>query len=266
LKIKKKSVRTKKKSMETEKKSIMARIAESTKSVTTGVEEKDIKHWLTIYIMGKAYKVPAVLTIMQAMEYAGYKFLRSCGCRAGFCGACSTVYRKKGEYRLQTAMACQTRVEDGMYLVQIPFAPAEKVTYDIDKEDYSASVFLKYYPEIARCVSCNTCTKACPQDLEVMDYVQASLKGDFSSVAEDSFDCIQCGLCAIRCPAEIVHYNLAQLGRRMYGKYGMPEPEHLKKRLGEIKNAKFEKELRKLVNTRRKELEKIYTGRDMEKE
>ena len=108
MKAKKKSVKTKKKRMKTEKKSIMERIAESTKSVTTGVEEKDIKHWLTIYIMGKAYKVPAVLTVMQAMEYAGYKFLRSCGCRAGFCGACSTIYRKKGEYRLQTAMACQT--------------------------------------------------------------------------------------------------------------------------------------------------------------
>jgi len=39
-----------------------------------------------VFIMGKSYRVPAGLTIMKAIEYAGYKFIRSCGCRAGFCG------------------------------------------------------------------------------------------------------------------------------------------------------------------------------------
>ena len=34
-----------------------------------------------IYIMGKRYKVPVGLTIMTAIEYAGYQFIRSCGCR-----------------------------------------------------------------------------------------------------------------------------------------------------------------------------------------
>jgi len=99
---------------------------------------------------------------MQAMEYAGYRFIRSCGCRAGFCGACLTVYRIKGDYKLKTDLACQTRVEDGMFLVQIPFSPAEKAVYDIDKEKYDAGIFLKYYPEIARCLSCNTCNRKVP--------------------------------------------------------------------------------------------------------
>jgi len=96
----------------------------------------------------------------------------------------------KGDYKLKTAMACQTRVEDGMYLVQIPFSPAEKPTYDINEEKYDGNIFIKYYPEIARCVSCNTFTKACPQDIEVMDYIQAALRGDFKRVSELSFDCI----------------------------------------------------------------------------
>jgi formate hydrogenlyase subunit 6/NADH:ubiquinone oxidoreductase subunit I len=244
--------------------SIMDRIAEAASSVTTGIDDKDIKHWATIYIMGKGYKVPADLTILTAMEYAGYRFVRGLGCRQGFCGACSTVYRKKGEYKLQTGMACQTRIEDGMCLVQIPFAPAEKAIYGIEKEDYDASVFIKYYPEVARCISCNTCTKACPQDLEVMDYIQATIKGDFEAVAEGSFDCIQCGLCAMRCPAEIVQYHVAQLGRRMYGRYG--NPMHLKKRLKEIEEGKFNKEMDTITIASREELEKMYAEREREQD
>jgi Na+-translocating ferredoxin:NAD+ oxidoreductase RnfC subunit len=161
-------------------------------------------------------------------------------------------------------MACQTRVEDGMYLVQIPFAPAQKPAYDIAQEDFDASVFSKYYPEVARCVSCNTCTKACPQDLEVMDYVQAAIKGDFEDLAEGSFDCIQCGLCAIRCPAEIVQYNVAQLGRRMYGRYGRPVPEHLTSRLEEIKAGRFDEQMHRLIATPREEIERLYAARERE--
>jgi len=249
-----------------EQKSIMDRIAEANKAVTTGIDEKDIEHWVTIYIMGRAYRVPAGLTIMQAMEYAGYRFIRSAGCRAGFCGACATVYRKVGDYKLQTAMACQTKVENGMYLVQIPFTPAEKATYDIGKEKYDASVLFKYYPELARCLSCNTCTKACPQDLEVMDYVQAAIRGDFTAVAQDSFECIQCGLCAMRCPAEIVQYHVAQLARRMYGRYGYKEIENLKKRVKEIKEGKYDKGFEKLVGATEEELRKLYAEREREKD
>jgi formate hydrogenlyase subunit 6/NADH:ubiquinone oxidoreductase subunit I len=243
---------------------VMRRIATASKPMVAGVEDKDVKNWVTIYIMGRGYSVPADLTILTAMEYAGYKFIRGCGCRQGFCGACSTVYRKKGEYKLQTGMACQTRVENGMYLVQIPFTPAEKASYDISKEKYDVSTIFKYYPEVARCVSCNTCTKACPQDLEVMDYVQAAIKGDFEAIANGSFDCIQCGLCAMRCPSEIVQYNVAQLARRMYGRYNNPEPEHLTKRIREIKENKFNKEMDKITSLSREELEKLYAERERE--
>lgn len=249
--------------MEKEK-DIMQIIAEANKSVTTGIDDADIEHWVWIHIMGRAYKVPAGLTIMQAMEYAGYKFITSAGCRAGFCGACATIFRKEGEYELQTAMACQTRVEDGMYLVQIPFAPEQKANYNISKEEYNAAVLLRHYPEVARCVSCNTCTKACPQDLEVMDYIQAALRGDFEEVAELSFDCINCGLCSIRCPAEITQFNVGMLARRMYGRYGMVEPEHAKKRLKELKDGKFDEAFKEILAADRAELEKRYAERERE--
>ena len=50
---------------------------------------------VTVYLLGKKYSVPATLTIMDAMEYAGFKLVRGCGCRSGFCGACAVIYRLK---------------------------------------------------------------------------------------------------------------------------------------------------------------------------
>jgi ferredoxin len=227
--------------------------------------KQEEKEKVRIYIMGREYRVPTGLTIMEAMEYAGYRFIRGCGCRGGFCGACATVYRMKGDYKLRMDLACQKVVEDGMYLVQLPFTPAEKSLYDIKELSPSANVLLEYYPEIAKCVSCNTCTKACPQDLEVMDYVQAAIRGDFEELAELSFDCIACGLCAIRCPTEIVPYNIALLARRLYGKYTMPKARHIEERIKEIEDGKFDDEIKKLVKMSMEELKKEYEKREIEK-
>ncbi len=227
--------------------------------------EESEKRTIRIYIMGKEHKVPAGLTIMKAMEYAGYQFVRGAGCRAGFCGACSTVYRKKGDYKLHADLACQTRAEDGMYLTQIPFVPANKATYDIDEIKLKGNPLLTFYPEIGKCVSCNTCTKACPQDLEVMDFIQAALKNDIEEVATLSFDCIQCGLCAIRCPSEIAQYHVAQLARRLHGKH-TKKSDHLDNRIKEINEGMYDKELEELVTADIDTLKKRYEERKIEAE
>ncbi|MGD2246838.1 MAG: 4Fe-4S dicluster domain-containing protein [Candidatus Methanofastidiosia archaeon] len=233
------------------------------------IEEKDQEDvpktiMVTVYIMGKEYEVPQGLTIMKAMEYAGYRLIRGAGCRAGFCGACGTIFRLKDEYKFRTALACQTTVEDGMYLTQLPFVPATKAEYDIEELRAQPNVIVSLYPEIARCVSCNTCTKACPQDLEVMDFIQAALRGDIEQAARESFDCLQCGMCAARCPADIVHYHVGQLARRLYGKYVAPRSEHLEKRNAEIEAKKFDDEMDELTQMELDELKKVYTERDTE--
>ena len=219
---------------------------------------------LTIYVMGKAYEVPRDLTIMKAMEYAGYRFLRGCGCRGAFCGACGTVYRTKDDYRLKVGLACQEVVQDEMYLSEIPFFPGNKSNYNVERLKPNAESVLKNYPEVFRCLACNTCTKACPQDIEVMEYIQAALRGDIEKAADLSFDCLMCGLCAARCPAEIVQYNVALLCRRLYSRHVAPKAKHLAKRLKEVKRGKFDKELADLKGMKKRDLAKLYDARDIE--
>jgi len=151
-----------------------------------------------------------------------------------------------------------------MLIAQLPFFPAVKKSYDIEEMEPNANVLVSIYPEIARCVACNTCTKSCPQDLEVMDYIQSALRGDIQKTAELSFDCIMCGLCAARCPAEIVHYNVGILARRLYGKYMSPKSPHLEGRLEECEKGVYHEEIDKMIGLSKEELKKLYTERKLD--
>lgn len=217
-----------------------------------------------VYIMGKRYDVPPSLTIMKAMEWAGYELVRGVGCRGGFCGACATVYRVKGDAKLYFGLACQTVVQPEMYLGQIPFFPAERADYDIDELEPVAATLFRLYPEVLRCLGCGTCTKACPQELDVKGYMAAAMRGDISMVADMSFDCIMCGLCAARCPAEESQYNIAILARRLYGRYLTPKSEHLHIRVEEIEAGQYDDEMAELKSLNADELKKRYQARDME--
>jgi len=218
----------------------------------------------TVFIMGEAHQVPADATIMGAIEHAGYQIKRGAGCREGFCGACATVYRLPNDYKIYTGLACMTLVQEGMWLSQLPAIPAQKPIYDLNKLEPSEVTFQKLFPELYRCVACNTCTKACPQDLEVMDYIQAAIQGDIRKVMDLSFDCLCCGLCAIRCPAEIVHYNVGLLAKRLYGKYLSPESKEVTTRIKEIQDNKYDEEYDELMHLDVEELKKRYYARDIE--
>jgi len=142
--------------------------------------------------------------------------------------------------------------------------PAAKKKYEIDEIEPDETTILSFYPEIARCVSCNTCTKACPQDINVMMYIQNSLRGNIARAAEISFDCIQCGMCAMRCPADIKHYHVAQLARRLRGKYIDPRSGNLKTRLGEIEAGQYEKEIDELIGKPMDQVKEMYAARKLE--
>jgi ferredoxin len=217
-----------------------------------------------IYIMGKKYMVPNALTIMGALEYAGYKLIRGVGCRAAFCGACATVYRIENDPKLHIGLACGTVVEAGMHLTQIPFYPAERAQYHLEELEPTFATLVKLYPQVLKCLGCGTCTKSCPQDLQVKDYMAAAMRGDIARVADLSFDCIMCGMCVSRCPAEEAQPNIAILARRLYGRYLAPKAEHLAARVAEINAGKYDDEFASIKAVPEADLRKIYNTRDIE--
>ena len=220
---------------------------------------------VNVYFFGKKYEVPAALTIMKAMEYAGYKLVRGCGCRNGFCGACATIYRIKGKQELKTCLACQQQVEEGMYVATLPFFPLVKQVYDIEKIKPTEQIMMQLYPEIYSCIGCNACTKACPQHLNVMQYIAYAQRGEYAKCAEESFDCVMCGVCSSRCPAGISHPQVALLARRLNGKYIAPESLHLTERVREIENGDFKELIESLMNKPIEELKELYNNREIEK-
>ncbi|MGD9147936.1 MAG: 4Fe-4S dicluster domain-containing protein [Anaerolineae bacterium] len=221
---------------------------------------------IPIYIMGKRYIVPDSLTIMGALEYAGYKLVRGAGCRAAFCGACATVYRIDGDPKLHIGLACGTQVESGMHLTQIPFYPADRAEYRLDELAPTFATLVKLYPQVLKCLGCGTCTKSCPQDLQVKDYMAAAMRGDIARVADLSFDCIMCGMCVSRCPAEEAQPNIAILARRLYGRYLMPRAQHLADRVAEINAGQFDDEFARIKTMPDAELRQMYNTRDIEQD
>jgi heterodisulfide reductase subunit C len=217
-----------------------------------------------IFIMGKRYDVPSTLTIQKAFEYAGYQLIRGCGCRGGICGACATVYRMPGSPKIHVGLACQTVVQPNMYLAMVPFFPANRAVFDLEELKPNAQTILKYYPELAKCMGCNTCTKSCPMEIPVMEYISKALRGEIEEAAEISMSCVMCGICTSRCPAELPQYHIAMMCRRITGRHIKPQAEHLKDMVQRIESGRYEEPLKQLVNANLETLRKLYVDRETE--
>jgi len=123
---------------------------------------------------------------------------------------------------------------------------------------------LELYPEILRCMSCGACNRACPQELEVKEYVAAISKGDFERAVQLSFDCLMCGLCAARCPVGIVPYSAAIFARRAYGLFLLQEDKKLNEMVERIKAGEYESELDELMRLEKPTLRRLYEQREFE--
>ena len=242
----------------------MSKQKKESESAEVTVLEKPEAKLIPIFVMGRRYDVPQGLTIMKAMEHAGYKFIRGAGCRGGVCGACGTVYRKTGDYKLYSGLACQTVVEPDMYLTQIPFYPANRAEYKFEELTSAPEEIFKLYPELFRCLACNTCAKICPMNIAVMDVISYLKQGNITRAVELGYDCIQCGLCASRCMGELPQYHIIQLAKRIYGAKIAPQAGHLREAVEAIKSGRYEQPLKELMNEDDKGLRKLYREREME--
>ena len=220
---------------------------------------------VTAYLLGKKCSVPATLTIMDAMEYAGFKLIRGVGCRNGFCGACAVIYRIKGSTELKVVLACQTKIEEGMCVGKIESFPLNKRSFNLEELKPTDNIIGQLYPEIYSCIGCNACTKSCTQGLNVMQYIAYAQRGEYEKCAEESFDCVMCGVCSSRCPAGISHPQVALLARRLTGKYLAPKSKHLADRVQQIANGDYTELMEKLMQKPVEEMKELYKNREIEK-
>ncbi len=214
--------------------------------MTPMVTEKPATPLVSVEIMGKPHRVPQGITVLQAMWYSGHELVRGVGCLGGTCGACGIVYRTTDTFELKNGLGCQTLVEEGMSFSMVPHFAAARAHYKITELADPKEALFELYPEAARCVNCNACNRVCPQGIDVRSSVWCAVFGNFDQVAELTMSCNNCGLCVVRCPADMAPNLIALYARRAYGVHEMPPPERLNHRIQEISGGMWEAEWQKI--------------------
>jgi len=136
--------------------------------------------------------------------------------------------------------------EDGMDIQQLVYFPATHKGVGISELKPKLSDLLSIHPELPKCLGCYTCTKSCPQEIQVGEAMAAVLRDEWKLAYEISFECIMCGMCTSRCPAELSPHQILMVVRRLYGRDTIPTPDYLNSRLEEIRDGVFAKELGEL--------------------
>ncbi|MBF0446634.1 MAG: (2Fe-2S)-binding protein [Magnetococcales bacterium] len=226
------------------------------------VESSDLQ----IRYDGELYRVAPGRTILSALEAVGERFIRSVGCRGGVCGACTVLYRFQGHSELRAGLLCQEEVKEGMEILPLPYIPQKKIRYDLTLNEKESPEYrvLKLYPEVNDCIMCGECTRLCPVDIDVMSYVGMIKRGDLAGAAQESFTCIQCQACVLRCPSQISQPNAALAARRFQGRFKESPAEHLTKALEKIESGYYKTIFRRLGRMDQDDLRALYQRRERE--
>ena len=91
-----------------------------------------------------------------------------------------------------------------------------------------------------------------------MEAISAALREDIKEAANLSLNCVMCGLCAARCPAELTPYGILLLCRRIYGRYIQVPFIDIPPRIKEIESGKYDAELDQLIKLDIDRLKEIY--------
>ena len=210
---------------------------------------------VTVEIEGKPFQVPAGITLIKAMWYAGKEVLRGAGCLGGFCGACATYYRTKDDPKVKTGLACSMAVEDGMSFSFMPAFPARKAIYNLPELKDPKQDLFELYPEAPLCRNCDACTQACPQKINVREGVWKAVFGDFKAVSEMFMDCVMCGMCTPVCIADIAPNLVAVYASRAQGVHFSEKPEGLSTRIKAISDGQYQEEWDRILQLSDEELQ-----------
>ncbi len=228
--------------------------------MSTAATEPKSSQLVSVEIMGKPHRVPQGITVLQAMWYSGHELIRGVGCLGGTCGACGIVYRTKDSFELQNGLGCQTLVQEGLSFSMVPHFAAARASYNMAELADPKEALFELYPEAARCVNCNACNRVCPQGIDVRSSVWCAVFGNFDQVAELTMSCNNCGLCVVRCPADMAPNLIALYARRAHGVHELKPPARLTDRIGEINAGSYGFEWTKLQSMGDQELAKFCTN------
>ena len=82
--------------------------------------------------------------------------------------------------------------------------------------------------------------------------------------AEESLECVMCGVCASRCPAEISHPQVFQLVKRLAAMRMIPAAEHLEQAKHDVARGRWNEAMDEIMAKSTEELMELYQSRDIE--
>ena len=223
-------------------------------------------HMVSIRYDDVPYRVPAGRTILSALEMAGLGLIRGVGCRGGVCGACGVLYRIRGSNELTAALMCQEEVQADMEILPLPHIPQKKARHDLSAAagDAPGYAVLNHYQEVNNCIMCRECSRICPVGIDVLSYVGMIQRRDLKGAARESFTCVQCGICVLRCPSRISQPNAALAARRYHGRFEEARAEHLARALEKRHSGRYEPILRRLRRMEPEAFQALYQRRERE--
>ncbi|RNC67724.1 MAG: 4Fe-4S ferredoxin [Desulfuromonadales bacterium] len=200
---------------------------------------------ITVELEGRKIKVPAGLTVIEALWDTGHDVKRGIGCLSGLCGACTVAYLEKGNKKVRFGLGCQKVIEEGMNVIMIPCFPCHAARYSLKAPENPLEKLKELYDELYTCNDCRSCN-ICPEWINVAGVMRSAMDGDYESAAAHVTDCVMCGLCASRCPRNIAPHYVALYIQRALARE-RPFPPNLRNRLEGIESFTFDDEWKRIV-------------------
>jgi succinate dehydrogenase/fumarate reductase-like Fe-S protein len=202
---------------------------------------------VSLVIDGREVRTLPNRSLLEARLEWGLPVVKGLGCMGqGICGSCRVFVRRAGQQDVKTALACETRVEEGMQVAFLDYFPPHRdhvyKTEDLSDIRQAAARIAQIFPEATHCRHCGGCDRSCPKGLEVEKGVNLAVVGDLPGSAAAFEMCVMCNLCTAACPDHIAPNHLGVFVRRVLAVAGSGPPD-LMQRLMEIETATMQIDL-----------------------